>query len=319
MAEHLGEAIAAFAKSHGGAVQREDHENEGHGPWPRSEIADLWVEDWCMGLKSAVEVQRDAAAVWQGGLRHPEVERLGKMGTSGTWQGNCNRDMENFYMPEVLLPKPYYVTIPVLNHTWEGSTVVWVDYPILLPHLVFGCMAKNFPQVFEAFHGGSKLSEFWDEHDASDPRLFQHPMLNKHLWRQRAIAVKVFGDAGVWTEDDSMYVFAVAPLLPGDSIWERIIAMALIPASLMCKRKLHGWSTDEEIWKPLVWSLNLLFRNVHTALAHTGDPWSFHCEEPVQHGPILPDGFFVPVLSLCADAEYQCNHWGLPHWQCIAF
>ena len=72
MAEHLGEAIAAFAKSHGGAVQREEHENEGHGPWPRSEIADLWVEDWCMGLKSAVEVQRDAAAVWQGG----KVERF---------------------------------------------------------------------------------------------------------------------------------------------------------------------------------------------------------------------------------------------------
>ena len=122
-------------------------------------------------------------------------------------------------------------------------------------------------------------------------------------WMDRAVPFKVHGDGGVWTDDDTLSVLSCGPLLPSsNTLWEMLFLFTVFPKSLTCKKQQHGCDTEEELWRVFAWSLNLAFDNKHTELNHIGNPWVHSCHEPVQRGPIFPDGDFI-VANFCFEAQ----------------
>ena len=69
------------------------------------------------------------------------VEKLAAAGAHGKHPKNLCRDLTRTLLKGIDWPKAYWATIPVKN-TEDGS-IVWIDFPFMLPHEVLHHLLKK--------------------------------------------------------------------------------------------------------------------------------------------------------------------------------
>lgn len=76
------------------------------------------------------------------------------------------------------------VSVPAAHRRDDGAAeVLRVQHPLVLPHQVTRMLHEDFPAVFAELIAVEEARRFWRELDAGDPRLHQHPMLQRN-WQQ---------------------------------------------------------------------------------------------------------------------------------------
>eukprot|EP00969_Alexandrium_andersonii_P201610 8907479-Alexandrium_andersonii.AAC.1 len=91
---------------------------------------------------SATKIQRLASAAQSDGLRHPTIERLASLGSSGQHPQNCHRDLVGWMEKPAL-----HECISVVQVSAKSNlqVVTQVDMKMLLPHEVFACIYQHHP------------------------------------------------------------------------------------------------------------------------------------------------------------------------------
>ena len=102
-------------------------------------LATILLELCAWGLISAPLVQQIAHASKKDGLKHPEIDFLAQLGTSGEYKGNCRRDLFRKLNKHVDMPKPIYVNLPHVERTGGADVVKTCDFPLYLPNTGHSC------------------------------------------------------------------------------------------------------------------------------------------------------------------------------------
>jgi hypothetical protein len=92
----------------------------------------LLLKGFAEGLLPATMVQKIAEAATRDGwaLDDPVAQRLGKIGSSGKYQGNCLRDLKRIVTAiglNEVTPEPYYMKV-------RGKGGSEIKIPVILPH-----------------------------------------------------------------------------------------------------------------------------------------------------------------------------------------
>jgi hypothetical protein len=149
-ADPLGEILAAAA----GLVPPSDRP---------SILCERLVEYAGWGRLYCTDVQYLAEGALLDGLKHPEVNDLFKLGTSGEHIGNCRRDLFGKYKNYKDLPKPTRVKNVPYIETKDGVDVLkYTEYPIIFPHQTMDCLHDNFKEIFDNMMGMGP-EQFWAE------------------------------------------------------------------------------------------------------------------------------------------------------------
>ena len=137
------------------------------------------IELWSWQLLSANKIRRICKGFEQAGETHPNVLRLARIGSDGEHVQNCRRDLERFIGKPILEEAMVTIQMPYKS---ELDTIVYEEFQILMPHLVFSCIYKASFSAFTRMFlgtGPSTLQDFWDQTD-THPSLVGHPIRDRH-------------------------------------------------------------------------------------------------------------------------------------------
>jgi hypothetical protein len=278
--------------------------------FPRGgQLADALLNQWAWGMMSSPSVQSVAAAAVQDGLTDPEVMRLAAAGSHGEHTHNICRDVCRFVSSSMDLPTLHRVRVPVVDSR-TPTTPAAVEVPILLPHQVFSYIATKRPELFRSFTLDDNLPSFWDAADARhDPQMAGHPMKGRADWRSKAVPLLLHGDAGGYTNRDSLEVTSWGGLLCSEDTWRcRYIATVFV-----CSAEQGGrGGTMDVIWSVLRWSFAACFEGRHPAVDHNGrafPPGSALLD--VAGAALCPGGHFGVVHALTGDMEFFAKRFEL--------
>ena len=167
---------------------------------------------WADGQMSAKDVQELADLAIKSGATHPEVAWLVKMGGSGTSDGgHCSRDLYRKFLKDLDVPKPYFIKVPVYKSK-DRDAIVEIDLPLLLPHDWFFHLHKGYPDKFQEAFGIENVPSWWSQQKISNPKMFQHPMLDKN-WKEAAVPFVLHGDGAQFHDRDNLCTVSMKPLL----------------------------------------------------------------------------------------------------------
>jgi hypothetical protein len=195
-------------------------------------LADTLLNQWSWGLMSSPSVQAVALAAVEDGLQDPEVQRLAAAGSHGRHTPNILRDIMRCMRGTEDFPELCSVRVPAVDSRTPNVPVV-TEVAVLLPHEVFSCIAKNKQELFSSFTNGDNLDSFWAQAVArGDPQLHAHPMRLKPEWQSKAVPLLVHGDAGGYTNRDSLEVTSWGALLCKADTWRsRYIASVFVTSA----------------------------------------------------------------------------------------
>ena len=155
---------------------------------------------WADGQISAADVQDLADLACKSGANHPEVVWLSQIGSSGTSSGgNASRALYRRYLKDINLPEPFWVKVPLVNPK-NKEQLIEEDIPVLLPHEWFASL-QHYGSHFVEHMGLEKLGAWWSNHKLSNPKMFQHPMLDKS-WRELCVPFCLHGDGAEFHDRD---------------------------------------------------------------------------------------------------------------------
>jgi hypothetical protein len=179
-----------------------------------SHLAKHLIVEWAWGHMSAAEVQRLAALAYDderellSKLRQPpssgsaSIKALAGLGNFGKHSQNIHRDLVAF-LGEPDSPPPFEVDITIKNlkPLPDEDAVRMQKMPFFLPHVEFAHFYSQKKQVFTEFMLGgsgfdSRIAKCWDTVKRNrDPKLIDHPMLERASYTKLAIPISVHGDA----------------------------------------------------------------------------------------------------------------------------
>ena len=135
---------------------------------------------WASGEIKSPRVQELAAGALKQGAEG--LNRLASIGTSGKHRGNMFRDMCAALGEPVGSSSLMYVRIP----TTKGD----VNHPVLMPHLLFGILKSEKPELFKSAILGGKADCSWFWESENGCKLARsHPVLSS---RHKAALRKQF-------------------------------------------------------------------------------------------------------------------------------
>lgn len=180
----------------------------------------------------------------------PEVLRLAAAGSHGRHPRNILRDIMRFQRGASDFPEPHCVRVPAVDARTPNVTVE-TNVPVLLPHEVFHYIATKRRELFSLYTDHDNLTSFWATAEArGDPQLHSHPMKLKPDWQSRAVPLLVHGDAGTYSNRDSLEVTSWGALLCKADTWRsRYIASVFVSSAEV---KGEGGTIDK-VWDTLWW------------------------------------------------------------------
>ena len=142
---------------------------------PPSLLAQTLEELVGWGSISAVCAQKVSQAAASDGLTHPDVEALASCGSHGRNPQNTHRDMFAYLAPQINMPQPDIMRIPLL----VDNEVQVLPYPIMSPLKVIAALRSEYPNLWAEVSGSSRLVSWWSQQDFTNPKLHNHPMLRR--------------------------------------------------------------------------------------------------------------------------------------------
>ena len=158
-----------------------------------SKLAQQQLCRWSLGQSSAATVRDTVKAAVEDGARHPDLDRLCKIGAK------AQRDLTRMLAPTPLtrcLTRNIYIPFKkhwsMINHGHEMRR-----QSMLLPHELFAAMYEHYPDQFhERFLGGDQtnLRRFWTSM-AGNPQLEENAALKaRPNYRSHCVPISLHGD-----------------------------------------------------------------------------------------------------------------------------
>lgn len=300
-----------------------------------SHLGTLLIEEWAWGHKSAVEVQvaaaaslKDHEAVLLGlgldvGFAPSDIRKLSEIGTKGKHTSNCKRDLLNL-LQDPDLPEAYQVSVPmkISKVDAEQEVVQERSFPILLPHETFAKLYQDDKPLFSKLlmDGGDDctVKDFWAEvRRRKDPRLEEHPMLERTDWDSLAIPLSLHGDAVPCTSVGKS----------GSKSYDVCSMQGLLSSGPTLEMKMYIYgifevnnSTSDEsdtqfhIWRVVVWSLWWAFQGRWPTHDPRGKEYPRGTTEGDRGGHYFAGGRFFVLWLLKADLDHLAKGFGLAHY-----
>jgi hypothetical protein len=179
-----------------------------------SNLAKHLVNERAWGHISAAEVQRISALAFEDesellrklgqppGSGSSSIRALATLGSFGKHSQNIHRDLVAF-LGEPDSPQPLQVPISIksLKPLPNEDAVRQEKMPFFLPHAEFAHFYNNRKHFFDEFVlGGSgfdyRIAKFWETvKQNKDPKLIDHPLLDRPMHTKFCIPISVHGDA----------------------------------------------------------------------------------------------------------------------------
>lgn len=134
-------------------------------------LASLLLYFWAWGLMSPQTIQKITDAVMKdldrmqgpgGQAVRAEIAALAKLGTSGDYANNVNRDLNTYLGTSKLSLTTVPMTLEIDAATGAGAAAT-INQLMLLPHVLFAAVGNFFPKAWEQLVCPSRerLTEFW--------------------------------------------------------------------------------------------------------------------------------------------------------------
>ena len=301
------------------AQLKEEEEEDAVDPG-QSQLASQLLGMWAWGSMSAPRVQSLAQAALQDGLHLPDIEKLAKIGGSGRFPGNMQRDLLGMLGGFTVLQRAESIISIRLKKKVMSEEVQLseeVKLKFLLPHKLFSCMYHDLPDAFKSsVLGGDpgNVQKFWTAM-RNHPTLTSRPELRaKDL--SKMVPLGLHGDGVSYMQvraagGQSMDVLSWTSLLSrGPTKVSSFLIFVLVKALV----KDFGMSqTWPKVWKILCWSLEALASGTWP---ETDWDQAEFAEDSLDHelkGQPLAEGYSAFVFVLKADLEFLANHFDLNH------
>jgi hypothetical protein len=259
--------------------------------------------------------QKVAHAANKDGLMHPEVERIAKLGSWGTYPGNVWRDFQRA-CPNISNATSCLrlFSIPMKAHPFP---CIPVECNMLEPHRIFAWMYQNAPNSFrDRLCGGSfqRLETFWTEME-DFPMYQQHPIRTREGHRQYGIPIKIHGDgvpiSGLgksWLKLAEVCSWQSC-LVVGES-WTNMFMMFFFYLGMMATNA-EGFDTRDRFHVRLRWSLYWAWRGEWPRRDLDGNIVNASHVDWVP-GAQLAGVFFLVLWRLVGDLQYMEQALGFP-------
>lgn len=268
---------------------------------------------WAEGQISAADVQDLADLACKSGANHPEVVWLSQIGSSGSSSGgNASRALYRRYLKDINLPEPFLVKVPLVNPK-NKEELIEEDIPVLLPHEWFASL-QHYGSHFAEQMGLEKLEAWWSNHKLSNPKMFQHPMLDKS-WRELCVPFCLHGDGAEFHDRDQLMTVSIKPVLfSADSKQDCHFLLASLPKSTTVK------ATWDKIWTVLGWSFEALLSGKHPDRDPFDQPWAAgSARKQLQGKSLHPHGYFGVCWAIIGDLDFFNKDLGTPAMNADAF
>ena len=134
-------------------------------------VASLLLYFWAWGLMSPQTIQKICLAVINdlermqgpgGQAIRSEIAALSKLGDSGNYANNVNRDLSRYLGPSKVPLTTMSMPLEMDAATGAGA-VATINQLMLLPHVLFAAIGNFFPTAWEQLVCPSRerLTEFW--------------------------------------------------------------------------------------------------------------------------------------------------------------
>eukprot|EP00959_Pyramimonas_sp_CCMP1952_P072817 1521835-Pyramimonas_sp.AAC.1 len=244
-------------------------------------------------FRDSIRVDADACGL-------PQLEKLAKIGTSGSHANNCNRDLMQL-IRNYRFPKPSVETIPMAISPGKVQLIP-KSQCFLWPHEMIAALYDKYPDMFSqsvCCGGRHRVQAFWRNMVASQhPLLRNHPMKSVQGWSSLFIPLSLHGDAvpvsgcgKPWAK--SYTIFSWSSLLGrGGTLACNFMIYAVFASMFPNASKLA-------FWKKMIKSFLALFDGVWPS----GSP---------KAGQPLAGGYRACLWMLKGDLKYWADDLGLP-------
>ena len=220
-----------------------------------SGLATKLLSLWAHGILSATLVQELAHLATLDGASHDEMAALAKAGNYGAHHGNCHRDIMTTFCKGLQI-QSYEVEVACVDPKTSKESLE--KAAMFLPHVLFGTLAKEYPNQFEQLFSVSSLQQFWAAaENTGDDRLIRHPMTSKRDWRTKTVPLFLHGDGVEFQTRDTLMVWSWGCLISLFSALDSHFLISVFPKSC----------TSPNTWGPLmkrlVWSFKALLVGRH--------------------------------------------------------
>ena len=282
-------------------------------PQGKSKLAAQLMGSWSWGIMSAPLIQALAAAAVHDGLEHPQVAKIAKVGSSGKFPGNMQRDLMAISGDFASLHDALS-TMSVRLKVKAGHSEA-VNLYILLPHKIFAFLYTSAPSAFEnSILGGDKgnVAKFWSA-------MKKHPIVTSRPDLQgpglsKVVPIAIHGDGVNYMQamragGKSMDVLSWSSLLSKGATKTTNFLIFLLVKTLA---KDFGLSqTWPKLWKVLCWSLECLRSGVWPELDWDGEEFEETSVDAMKKGTPLAGGYSAFVFTLRSDLEFLAVHFKL--------
>ena len=147
-----------------------------------SALANLLISKWAWGEMSTPLIQQIAQAASRDGLRHPSIQVIAKLGTSGRHPNHMHKELLN-----KLTPTPIADTLSQFEVTFDNEKLT---QHVLWPHEL-----KHYDIFEKNILGGTRdnVGKFWNS-VARQSQYKNHPIRKRANHRERCIPVALHGD-----------------------------------------------------------------------------------------------------------------------------
>ena len=237
------------------------------------------------------------------------VQKLAKMGSSGTYSQNIWRDFKAL-LPAPKLPKPLMLKFPI-KHTSLGKIVASI--PLLLPHTLFSAIYTHYPDMWAkiVYPGKITCGKFWSAVQGS-PQFASHPVRHRADFSEKCIPLKIHGDGTPVTGlgkgwGKMVDIFSVSSLLICAPTILRNLMVFLIFQHLICRDADHN--TLDTAYRMFIWSFRAMWVGKKPKYDWNGEEMFY----PGAGEDDLCGGFYFAVWALICDLEHAYSAYDLPN------
>lgn len=214
-------------------------------------------------------MQEVSRAVCRDGHAPPATRALGKLGASGKFQGNVERDLHRYCFNNDVSCGITTYDVDTMVYDADGTEVPGC-LPILLPHEVLWSFYNMDQEEFKSrVLGSCDLDTFWS-------RSLEAGLVDGHPCKTRVaedpgsyLPLRLHGDDAPMTKSSGLLVMQITSLLCRlPSMLSKILVLA-IPMVLIIPEV-----TMLPLYRALVWSFEILLGGTMPHSDHTGKPFS---------------------------------------------
>ena len=261
---------------------------------PSDPMVGKLLRDWAKGKLSAVQVQELAFAAMP--KSEQKLEGLASAGSWGKHPQNVHRSLVSYFGRPAGSPEMVWVDIPTKN----GMT----PHPFFLPHMWFSSLAEHDPDLFKKAVTGppGQCQDFWD--NMSDTPFMEHHPHLEHDRLAHTIPLGFYGDAGAYSDNNSLYVFTWNSLMgSGQTMAKRFLCTCIKKSDMVA-------GTEEAMFEVLSWSFNALLSGIWPATDWAGRP----CTHGNPGKYLVAGGLRGCLTQVRGDWEFYCSVFQLPKW-----